>query len=100
MCSIYLQGAGRSFRSNSRLTKLIGTSAVAKRGNEVNNFYIGMYALLSGLATFSLLLAALELVLYMVPKSSQVLHERLLRTVMGAPLSFFTSTDIGTTTNR
>lgn len=36
----------------------------------------------------------------MVPKSAEVLHQRLLDTVMGAPLSFFTSTDTGTTINR
>lgn len=73
---------------------------MAARGNEVNGFYLGMYALLSGLATASLTLAAVELIMYIVPKTAEVLHERLLKTVMAAPLSFFTSTDIGTTTNR
>ncbi|KAF7905843.1 hypothetical protein EAF00_000122 [Botryotinia globosa] len=35
-----------------------------------------------------------------MPKSAKVLHQRLLDSVMGAPLSFFTATDTGTTTNR
>jgi ABC-type bacteriocin/lantibiotic exporter with double-glycine peptidase domain len=73
---------------------------VAAKGNQVNNFYLGMYSLLSGLSVFNLTLAAAELLFYIVPKSAQVLHSRLLNTVMGAPLSFFTSTDVGTTTNR
>jgi ATP-binding cassette subfamily C (CFTR/MRP) protein 1 len=85
---------------NGRLTTFIGTNAVAKKGNEVNSFYIGMYTMLSGLAMITLTLAAAELLLNMVPKSAAVLHEKLLKTVMGAPLSFFTSTDTGTTTNR
>ncbi|KIM99556.1 hypothetical protein OIDMADRAFT_125496 [Oidiodendron maius Zn] len=75
------------------------TSAVAIRGNVVNGFYLGMFALLSGLATLTLTLTVIVLALYMVPKSAEVLHERLLKTVMAAPLSFFTSTDVGTTTN-
>lgn len=73
---------------------------MAARGNEVNGFYLGMYTILSGLATITLTLAALELIMYIVPKTAEILHERLLNTVMAAPLSFFTSTDIGTTTNR
>ena len=35
-----------------------------------------------------------------VNPQSIILHERLLNTVMAAPLSFFTSTDVGTTLNR
>lgn len=73
---------------------------MAIRGNVVNGFYLGMFALLSGLATLTLTLTVIVLALYMVPKSAEVLHERLLKTVMAAPLSFFTSTDVGTTTNR
>jgi ATP-binding cassette subfamily C (CFTR/MRP) protein 1 len=77
-----------------------GTSAVETNGNSSNGFYLGLYGMLAGLATLGLTSAAWFLLLNMVPKSAEVLHERLLNTVMGAPLSFFTSTDIGTTTNR
>lgn len=37
---------------------------------------------------------------YMVPRSAQVLHRRLLATVMSAPLYFFTSTHAGQILNR
>lgn len=59
-----------------------------------------MYGLLSGLAMIGLVGGANQILSWMVPRSANVLHERLLKTVMNAPLSFFTSTDIGTTTNR
>jgi ABC-type multidrug transport system fused ATPase/permease subunit len=76
------------------------TDAVAAHGNSVNGYYLGLYALLAVLGLFSLLGGAHVFLLKVVPKTSSVLHERLLRTVMAAPLSFFTSTDTGTTTNR
>jgi len=86
-----------------QLTNLIvtyWTDAVAAHGNEVNAEYLGLYALLSGLGIIGLLGAGYSFQILVVPKSARVLHERLLRTVMAAPLSFFTLTDTGTTTNR
>ncbi|PLB43601.1 P-loop containing nucleoside triphosphate hydrolase protein [Aspergillus steynii IBT 23096] len=65
-----------------------------------NNFYVGLYGLLSGLAVLGIIGAAVLFLIFMVPHSSEVLHARLLKTVMEAPLSFFTRTDIGVTTNR
>jgi ATP-binding cassette subfamily C (CFTR/MRP) protein 1 len=38
--------------------------------------------------------------LILVPRTGRILHERLLKVVMHAPLSFFTSTDTGQTINR
>jgi ATP-binding cassette subfamily C (CFTR/MRP) protein 1 len=76
------------------------TSAVDAHGNEVNNFYLGLYAMLSFLGLLGIVLGILQLVLIMMPKRAEVLHERLVTTVMSAPLSFFTKTDVGTTTNR
>ena len=82
------------------LTVHAGTDAVAKHGNQVNDFYLGMYGLLAGLGLIGLMGSAWIFLLKVVPKSASVLHERLLKTVMAAPLSFFTSTDTGITTNR
>ena len=76
------------------------TDAVATQGNEVNSFYLGMYSLLAGLGLIGLMGGAYQMVIKIVPRTAPVLHERLLRTVIAAPLSFFTSTDTGTTTNR
>src|ERR1700690_1566288 len=85
---------------NGGLTAFAGTSAVEARGNEVNSYYLGLYGLLTGLGVIGLPGGGGQLVFNMVQKSAAVLHSRLLNTVMGAPLSFFSSTDIGTTTNR
>ncbi|KAH8593398.1 putative ATP-binding cassette transporter [Bisporella sp. PMI_857] len=76
------------------------TKDVAHHGNQVNGLYLGLYTMLSILSAASLTGGVIVLLVYMVPKSAVVLHERLLNTVMSAPLSFFTSTDLGTTLNR
>lgn len=76
------------------------TDAVAIHGNEVNAEYLGLYTLLSGLGMIGLLSGGYTFQILVVPKTARLLHERLLRTVMAAPLSFFTLTDTGTTTNR
>ena len=76
------------------------TRAVESQGNEVNAFYLGLYAMVTITGMFALCVSIYILALRMVPSSARVLHERLLNTVMGAPLSFFTTTDTGITTNR
>ncbi len=52
------------------------------------------------LAATSLCAVAVQAFMYMVPRSSKGLHLNLLETVLNAPLSFFTRTDIGTVINR
>ncbi|KAL6232713.1 P-loop containing nucleoside triphosphate hydrolase protein [Aspergillus navahoensis] len=50
--------------------------------------------------TALVLRAAYIFLVVMVPMSSEVLHARLLHSVMNAPLAFFSRTDVGVTTNR
>ncbi|KAI9645295.1 hypothetical protein NHQ30_006030 [Ciborinia camelliae] len=76
------------------------TRAVAVEGNEANPYWLGIYGMLSAVSVIGFVVGIYHLLLYMVPKSAKVLHQRLLDSVMGAPLSFFTATDTGTTTNR
>ena len=76
------------------------TQAVAVHGNEVNARYMSLWGALAVICTIGFAGGVCQLALFMVPKSAKILHERLLDTVMGAPLSFFSSTDTGTTTNR
>lgn len=76
------------------------TSSLEKHGSSVNGFYLGLYGMLAVLTTAGLIGGAYHYILYFAPRSAQVLHERLLKSVMNAPLAFFTSVDIGTTTNR
>ncbi|TGO56919.1 hypothetical protein BELL_1374g00010 [Botrytis elliptica] len=76
------------------------TRAVAVEGNKANPYWLGIYGMLSAIAMLGFVASISHLMLYMMPKSAKVLHQRLLDSVMGAPLSFFTATDTGTTTNR
>lgn len=76
------------------------TRAVAVEGNKANPYWLGIYGMLSGISLIAYAIAVYHLVLYMMPQSAKVLHQRLLNSVMDAPLSFFTATDTGTTTNR
>src|ERR1700744_1573011 len=63
-------------------------------------YYVSIYAFLGVLAISSLVLACSILILMMVPEAGRKLHQRLLDTVMSAPMSFFASTDTGVTNNR
>ncbi|OKL62025.1 hypothetical protein UA08_02529 [Talaromyces atroroseus] len=76
------------------------TDASNTDGNSVNGFYLGLYAMLTIIAVGGMVGGVYHYILYFSPKSAKVLHERLLSSVMNAPLAFFTSVDIGTTTNR
>lgn len=76
------------------------TKGVAAQGNSVNGFYLGIYGMMTGLALIGISGSVAQLALDMVPRSAKILHERLLSTVMNAPLVFFTKTDTGSITNR
>ncbi|KAF7914004.1 uncharacterized protein EAF01_000410 [Botrytis porri] len=76
------------------------TRAIAVEGNKANPYWLGIYGMLSAISLIGFVAGISHLMLYMMPKSAKVLHQRLLDSVMGAPLSFFTATDTGTTTNR
>ncbi|RFU34159.1 hypothetical protein B7463_g2169, partial [Scytalidium lignicola] len=63
-------------------------------------FYTGMYALSSLLAFVAMGSVIWATLILIAPKSGEVLHQRLLKIIMGAPLSYFTVTDTGVTLNR
>ena len=63
-------------------------------------YYLGIYAVLGVLALVSLVISCWELIINMVPKSGENFHLVLLKTVMSAPMSFFSTTDTGETVNR
>lgn len=63
-------------------------------------FYTGTYFLLTSGAFLTIASAVSTIFLVIAPHAGSTLHARLLRAVMHAPLSFFSSTDTGTTLNR
>lgn len=64
-----------------------------------NSFYIGIYGLLQVMTLVSLFLVCLVCFRTMISISGAKLHKEALATVINAPLSFFTTTDIGVVTN-
>jgi ATP-binding cassette, subfamily C (CFTR/MRP), member 1 len=76
------------------------TIAISERGNEANPLYLGLFGLLAGIAVVFYVVSTYHYFLFVVPGSAEELHRRLLRSVMSAPLYFFTSIDTGVTTNR
>lgn len=62
-------------------------------------FYLGIFALLRATILLWLLIGAIIVLISLVTLSGTAMHANALRTVVTAPLSFFTSTDIGVVTN-
>jgi ABC-type multidrug transport system fused ATPase/permease subunit len=62
--------------------------------------YWGVYTLFEGLALVFLCAFVHQAFVRMVRRTGQLLHDRLLQTIMTAPLSFFSSTDTGSIINR
>ncbi|KAF2008813.1 hypothetical protein BU24DRAFT_359666 [Aaosphaeria arxii CBS 175.79] len=68
--------------------------------NDKIGYYLGMYAFLALLGLAALVVACWTLIMTMAPQAGRQLHQRLLQTVLTAPMSFFIGTDTGITTNR
>lgn len=86
-----------------KLTELVvslWTKAYATSGDEVSPLYLGLYGIIAGIGAIFWNVSVYHFFLYVVPGSAERLHAGLLKSVMDAPLSFFTSTDTGVTTNR
>ena len=62
-------------------------------------YYAGIYALLQLCALISLLLLAITLWVIVVKRAGTNIHQQALRTLIKAPLHFFTNTDTGVITN-
>ncbi|UPL03089.1 hypothetical protein LCI18_014023 [Fusarium solani-melongenae] len=63
-------------------------------------YYLGIYAMLGGLAIIFLVVSTWQMIVTMVPLSGNNFHQSLLKTVLNAPMSFFAATDAGVTINR
>ncbi|CAG8239001.1 unnamed protein product [Penicillium salamii] len=70
-----------------------------KESGKRTGLYLSLYCLFS-VGHWLSLTAISTVALLIVPSSGRVLHGQLLRTVLNAPLSFITSSDIGTTLSR
>ena len=64
-----------------------------------NAFYIGLYALFQLCCVVSFFMACIMCLTSMIELSGAKMHKDVLRTVITAPLAFFTTTDTGIVTN-
>ncbi|GJC78007.1 ABC transporter gloK [Colletotrichum liriopes] len=76
------------------------TDANAEASGQRDAHYLGVYAAFQVGGVFSFAVLIWFVLVPIAAKSGINLHQRLLKTVMHAPLSLFTSTDIGSITTR
>lgn len=74
--------------------------ANASHPNQQLGYYLGIYAMLGVMGLASLIVSCWQIIITMVPQSGENFHKRLLKTVLAAPLTFFSTTDTGVTLNR
>ncbi|KAH7129421.1 ABC transporter [Dactylonectria estremocensis] len=79
--------------------KYWSADAVRPSPTQSGAFYIGIYALLQTTCLLSLMAVVLLCTQSMISQTGSTLHQRALRTVVGAPLRFFALVDAGTVTN-
>ncbi|KAL6230173.1 hypothetical protein BDW75DRAFT_245064 [Aspergillus navahoensis] len=75
------------------------TDTAEESSQASNNYYLGLFGLLTCLAVLGITRAAYFFLVVMVPLSSEVFHTRLLQSVMNAPIAFLSRTNIGVTMN-
>ncbi|KAL3489938.1 P-loop containing nucleoside triphosphate hydrolase protein [Aspergillus germanicus] len=91
------------YAAGYRMTGLVlsfWTQTAEESEQATNNYYLGLFPMLTGFAVVGITGTAYFFLVVMVPLSSGVLHVRLLQAVMDAPLPFFSRTDVGVLTNR
>ncbi|KAK4133595.1 P-loop containing nucleoside triphosphate hydrolase protein [Trichocladium antarcticum] len=71
-----------------------------RRPNDRLGYWLGIYAMLGGVAIVCLFISCWQMIITMVPLSGEKFHLALLNTVLSAPMSFFATTDSGDTLNR
>ncbi|KAF5014687.1 hypothetical protein F66182_14245, partial [Fusarium sp. NRRL 66182] len=76
------------------------TNHNAEHPNDNIGYYLGVYAALAAITIVGCSTADSVFNLFVIPRTSQKLHELLLTTTMRAPTSFLTSTNAGVTLNR
>ncbi|KAI0845220.1 P-loop containing nucleoside triphosphate hydrolase protein [Daldinia vernicosa] len=98
--SLILFGLGWGFTTNFTTIWLkFWSEDVSTSPAHSSSFYLGIYALLQVSALASLFSVYMVCFRAMISASGARLHKEALRTVINAPLSFFTTTDTGVVTN-
>lgn len=76
------------------------TAYNAEHPNKKLGYWLGIYAMFAVVGMACLLVSCWSIIITMVPRSGERFHFKLLKTVLSAPMSFFSATDTGITLNR
>ena len=100
MALFILFGLAFAFLYNFPAVWLVFWAHANEQGEADRGFYLGIYSMLQILCLVLLALYTSYGGIFMSVKASSILHSSALRTVINAPLSFFSAVDTGVTTNR
>ncbi|KAI0505431.1 putative ABC multidrug transporter [Xylaria bambusicola] len=99
-CSFFFATLWGFFRNFPTVWLTYWTNDVySEHPNHTYAYYAGIYAVLQVSATISLLLLGISIFIISVRRAGANVHQDALRTLIRAPLSFFTVTDTGVVTN-
>ncbi|RYC64367.1 hypothetical protein CHU98_g1837 [Xylaria longipes] len=100
ICSFFIAALWGFFRNFPTVWLTYWTNDVySEHPTHTYAYYAGIYAILQISATISLLLLGIAIFIISVRRAGANIHQDALRTLMRAPLSFFTTTDTGVVTN-
>ncbi|KAL2074710.1 hypothetical protein VTL71DRAFT_8489 [Oculimacula yallundae] len=99
-CCLFLSSLWGFFTNFPTIWLKFWTDDIAT-GNPIHShaYYVGIYAVLQICAMVSLFFLGVCLFIVSVKRAGANLHEDILRTLLHAPLGFFSTTDTGTITN-
>ena len=95
----FVSGTVFAFLYNFGIIWLEFWSASTHRGENRRPYFMGVYTMIQTLALVSMAAYIAFFGMYMAVRASSQTHLELLKTVMAAPLAFFTSVDAGVTIN-
>ncbi|KAK3316810.1 P-loop containing nucleoside triphosphate hydrolase protein [Apodospora peruviana] len=88
------------FRSAGPLWLNVWTSENETHPNERVGYFVGIYILFGGLNVLFMGLQFWTFMIIIVPHSAKLLHKKVLKAAMHAPMSYFVATDTGEIVNR
>ncbi|KAK3935755.1 P-loop containing nucleoside triphosphate hydrolase protein [Diplogelasinospora grovesii] len=88
------------FRSAQPLWLNVWTSANEQHPNDKVGYYIGIYVVFAALNLLLMWAEFWVFMIYIVPHSAKILHNKVLVAAMHAPMAYFVATDTGEIVNR
>ncbi|PWY83785.1 P-loop containing nucleoside triphosphate hydrolase protein [Aspergillus sclerotioniger CBS 115572] len=98
-CSLFFAALWGFFTNFATVWLTYWTDDNSEHPAHSHSYYAGIYALFQVSALISLVILGVALLIFSVKRAGASLHQEALRTLIHAPLRFFTNTDTGVVTN-